>query len=1358
MPPGGVPRGGRLEVWSVPSLLPCSLLSVALSAGSGGAMLRAAVLLLGLTHRGALASTCKDSAELVSYVRERVAGLEESAIEEVVATLQRQKSPPSCITSDVLEERARCGEQGLSDAIRAVQMFALGLDAVPAPIRPTGVPCVQIPSSPDIVVLEWSHQADSLRPVRSFGVRRERVGGGDGQPEVRNLTIAEFEKCRGKGRCTFKDQIEPGHNYIYSVTATNALGTSSATEIFCATRTDVGLAGLNARCSLDGEASAIDATPMSVSGTLAGCVVSAAVASALTVFLLDRAVVNGNAQLCDTISRRMSSSSVENQAGGSQPTVGAADRGWFESLQQEVYRWKAIIFLAFVYSVGIWMWLPVELQLLPALRNMALTSQRYIARDMVDDQGDTSHESFAAVQGSGQSVKLVADSYENFAVSAHEWERGLLALHREQRITIDNMVDGTTDVWQPEAMALFLCFIVLFTYVLELLVWTKWLWEGTQLMEVLQYTSIISPGCKLGRFLYPLCCLGCWRTYTVINAAINVANHMRRNVDQLKKLADFLPPSEDMARIRTELHAIVSRHNEGKQRRWGITLGQCAGGPCHIDMQFWKAGSSTAKMVVVSLLFFVPVVLLVARDKQNKKENEEQEELINQQRMAHQAVKRLAEEKERQYTRAKDEALTQQQRAEALEKAHKAEKKERDAIKAEQRLVLREIKLQDLTALWEDSKDAPPHLRKNDWRRCVVNTGAAGQICRAWCEGNLRRKVAIKRLQPTNAAMLQRSFSTFSGRLDLTDEQKFFLYLQHENIAKCYGTLEEKQGVHSIVMELCRCDLRQWLSDDVFWTEKTLQQIDEQKLDAIRQVSQGLQFLHDKLVVHLDLKAGNILLDMLDDGRAGRTWKLCDFGEAVRLHKGEDQVINTHDAHGRRHLTAEIASPELFSGIGVGMKADIFAFGCVMWNILTRLHAWHWIQGAYKGNAIEKAVGLDAKRPLCPKSQLTDMIRLCMHHNPEMRPTAQDLSIWAHKRFPNPRRQSRSTRSHVVSNESVVRVLEVPSDALLGERGERLWTGIVPGLLNCERIPVPPVHGCEFQVECSENTEDLKIWTTQHQAEEDRQEAVHALFNDCDTDHSGGLDRAEVRRMLARGGIEWSDQLEQELEGEWGTLAINGEVDFQSFFRWWTTVSPSHERSHLRRELHMMAGKFFSKKASVRFPCTVAPGWIVTDSSRSTGLSWNITGQYIAKQGSTSREVWEEDALNGLHLPRSISQEKEQAVEAQGTQVTIRAVFGPSGATQKKYPKPGIGIKFGNEWPYVKSIQPGTPAQDVPGLRAGCKLLRIESLLSAEGGVAVMEGEAVLMDFNDAVRHIAAERTVERPLVLTFVAATVADT
>eukprot|EP01043_Picozoa_sp_COSAG02_P010818 COSAG02_NODE_389_length_23251_cov_259.067640_10_plen_1328_part_00 len=1327
-------------------------------------MLRAAVLLLGLAGSAVSASMCKDTAELVSYVRERVAGLEETAIEEVVAALQA--TPPSCITSDVLEERERCGEQGQSDAVRAVQMFALGLDAVPAPIRPSpGVPCVQIPSSPDIVVLEWSHDADSMRRVRSFDVRRELVGGGASQAEVRKLTTAEFEKCRDKGRCTFKDHIEPGQKYIYSVTATNSLGASSAAEIFCATRADASPAGLSSQCSprdedgtevdgtKNGEGGAINARRMSVYGTVAWCVASAAIASVLTIFLLDRAVVNGNAQLCDTISRRMSSSCVENE-GQSCPAASAVDQGRFETLLQKIYRWNSIIFLAFVYSIGIWMWLPVELQLLPTLNGMAEEAQRYIAREMTH-QGETSYESFMAIQGSGQSVKLVGDSWENFKVSAYEWERGLLALHREQRIIINSMVDGTKEVWQPEFMALFLGWLVLFAYVLELLVWTKWLWEGTQLKEMLQYTSSISPGCKLGRYLYPLCCLGCWRAYALIDAAIRLANHMRRNVDQLKKLADFLPPSEDMARIRTGLHEIVRNHNEGKQRRWGITLGQCAGGPCHIDNTFWKVGTSTAKYVIVSLVFLVPLVLLVVRDMKNRKEQEEQEQLIDQQRRAHEAVKQLAEEKERQYIRAENKALTQQQRAEALENARKVEQKERDAIKEEQRLVMREIRLQDLTALWEDRYDAPPNLRKNDWRRCVVNEGAAGQICRAWCEGHLRKKVAIKRVS-TNArtAMLQRSFSTLSGRLDLTDEQKFFLFLQHENIAKCYGTLQEKEGVHSIVMELCRCDLRQWLSDDQFWKGLTQQQIDEQKLDAIGQVSQGLQFLHDKHVVHLDLKAGNLLLEMLDDGRPGSTWKLCDFGEAVRLHKGEDQEIDTHlhDAHDRRNLTPEIASPELFSGTGVSMKADIFAFGCVMWSILTRLEAWHWIKGAYKGHTIENAVGLDAKRPRCPDSQITDKIRQCMHHNARMRPSAQELSVWANKRLP---RRSRTTRSRVALSEAVVRVVEVPSDALLGEAAGQLWTGSVPGLLGCEHIAIPPVHGCKFQVECSENTEDLTIRTTQHGAEEwVTEEAVHALFNDCDVDNNGGLDKAEIRQMLARGGIEWSSQLEQELEGEWGSLAIDGEVDFRSFFRWWTTVSPSDERSHLRRELHR-AGMFSTKRATVRFPCTVTAGCIVTDSSRGTGLSWNITGQYIAKQDSTSREQWEEDALQGNNLPRSISQEKEKDDEAQGAQVTIRAAFSP---TQKNYPNPGIGIKFGNEWPYVKSIQPGTPAQDIPGLQAGCKLLRIESALSAENGVAVMEGEAVLMGFNDALPHITAQRTVERPLVLTFAAAAGAET
>ena len=77
-------------------------------------------------------------------------------------------------------------------------------------------------------------------------------------------------------------------------------------------------------------------------------------------------------------------------------------------------------------------------------------------------------------------------------------------------------------------------------------------------------------------------------------------------------------------------------------------------------------------------------------------------------------------------------------------------------------------------------------------------------------------------------------------------------------------------------------------------------------------------------------------------------------------------------------------------------------------------------------------------------------------------------------------------------------------------------------------------------------------------------------------------------------------------------------------------------------------------------------------------------------------------------------------------------------------------------WPQVKKIkapkagQPRFLAQDLPEVRRGCKLLRIESQGSAEGGDAVAEGEAVLMSFQDAVPLITAGRSEERPLVLTF--------
>ena len=71
----------------------------------------------------------------------------------------------------------------------------------------------------------------------------------------RALTPSEFAKCRSKGFCTFHDLVEPGRSYVYTITAHNAVGSSSSAQILCGTQP----APDAARCAAPAEGGA--ATP-----------------------------------------------------------------------------------------------------------------------------------------------------------------------------------------------------------------------------------------------------------------------------------------------------------------------------------------------------------------------------------------------------------------------------------------------------------------------------------------------------------------------------------------------------------------------------------------------------------------------------------------------------------------------------------------------------------------------------------------------------------------------------------------------------------------------------------------------------------------------------------------------------------------------------------------------------------------------------------------------------------------------------------------------------------------------------------------------------------------------------------------
>lgn len=105
------------------------------------------------------------------------------------------------------------------------------------------------------------------------------------------------------------------------------------------------------------------------------------------------------------------------------------------------------------------------------------------------------------------------------------------------------------------------------------------------------------------------------------------------------------------------------------------------------------------------------------------------------------------------------------------------------------------------------------------------------------------------------------------------------------------------------------------------------------RLDLFQQICAAVQYAHQSLVVHRDLKPGNILVT--DAGAV----KLLDFGIAKLLRPENDIQSDDPDLPvtkvGARAYTPEYASPEQILGLPVGTRSDVYALGVVLYELLT---------------------------------------------------------------------------------------------------------------------------------------------------------------------------------------------------------------------------------------------------------------------------------------------------------------------------------------------------------------------------------------------------------------------------------------
>jgi hypothetical protein len=206
----------------------------------------------------------------------------------------------------------------------------------------------------------------------------------------------------------------------------------------------------------------------------------------------------------------------------------------------------------------------------------------------------------------------------------------------------------------------------------------------------------------------------------------------------------------------------------------------------------------------------------------------------------------------------------------------------------------------------------------------LIGTGGMGEVYRA-TDTKLNRDVALK--------FLPVQFTSDHDRMDRFQREAHVLAsLNHSNIATIYG-IEESQAMRALVLEL--------VEGPTLGGRITRGPIPiEEALPIAREIAEALEYAHERGIVHRDLKPANIKLS-----REGQV-KVLDFGLAKALSDETPASMQSNSPTlsvaatqaGIILGTAAYMAPEQAKGMEVDRRADIWAFGVVLCEMLSGKH------------------------------------------------------------------------------------------------------------------------------------------------------------------------------------------------------------------------------------------------------------------------------------------------------------------------------------------------------------------------------------------------------------------------------------
>ncbi|NBC16515.1 MAG: protein kinase [Bacteroidetes bacterium] len=192
-------------------------------------------------------------------------------------------------------------------------------------------------------------------------------------------------------------------------------------------------------------------------------------------------------------------------------------------------------------------------------------------------------------------------------------------------------------------------------------------------------------------------------------------------------------------------------------------------------------------------------------------------------------------------------------------------------------------------------------------------------------DGTFDRRVALK--------VIKRGMDTDEVLRRFHDERQILATLDHPNIAQLFDGGVTDDGLPYFVMEYVEgqpidayCDAHRLSIED--------------RLRLFQTVCDAVQFAHQNLVVHRDLKPGNVLVtdgaasDAAERASEPAQVKLLDFGIAKVLDPESGPTFTVTQTT-RRRLTPEYAAPEQVVGDRITTAADVYALGVILYELLT---------------------------------------------------------------------------------------------------------------------------------------------------------------------------------------------------------------------------------------------------------------------------------------------------------------------------------------------------------------------------------------------------------------------------------------